>query len=166
MVVFSKILSKTDLSKLHVPIIAENHFNFQQQDGIQFVNLRVMGPSDDVQELSLRKKQKQVKGRPYSELVITKGWPNFVKSRGIEEGDKVIFRRRRDDDVGELYICEVVKKFASSSSNAGSEGMHDDVYMEDDDPVLVDNGMSSWGSSYIVCQQCFEHTENCRCSFQ
>ncbi|KAH7575753.1 hypothetical protein JRO89_XS02G0209100 [Xanthoceras sorbifolium] len=72
--------------------------------------------------------QKRVNGRLYSELRITRGWPKFAKSRGIEEGDEVRFHRL-DDDVGVVYICEVVKKSASSSSNAGLEGMNHNVGM-------------------------------------
>ncbi|KAL5787365.1 hypothetical protein ACOSP7_004314 [Xanthoceras sorbifolium] len=145
MVVFSNTTSKGDLSKLHVPIKADKHFTMPR--GIDFVNLRVTGSSNDHKPKQGSKKPKQLKDGLYSELRITRGWRKFAKSRGIEEGDEVIFHKL-DDEVGVLYICEIVKKSASSSSNAGLEGMNHDVGMNFDQtvhnpPILqVDAGMN------------------------
>ncbi|KAM7252087.1 hypothetical protein ACFE04_023970 [Oxalis oulophora] len=90
-IVMEKILTNTDVNhRLSFETGSLSHFHFN--NGAHFIDFMVVDLTDGgVRELRLYKRQD---GHP--KPVISKGWMDYVHSKGLRKGDKVILRVNYD----------------------------------------------------------------------
>ncbi|XWS67491.1 hypothetical protein CRYUN_Cryun04dG0011200 [Craigia yunnanensis] len=110
-IVFSKILTKTDIEKrLSVPTVKKKCFlNFRDQHKEEFKAIDMNGKV----WLFLCSTRK-TKG--YPKPVLSKGWLLFVRCWKLAIGDKVILHRKQDKAGKGHYIIEVIKRATQRSS--------------------------------------------------
>ncbi|XWS32749.1 hypothetical protein CRYUN_Cryun22dG0016300 [Craigia yunnanensis] len=100
---FSKPLSRTDISKLAIPTYSLSTFP-PFQDGRHEIELEVWDDDGKMWKFvcSIRKTGK------YQKPVFSKGWLDFVRAKGLSVGDEV--RLYKDDNITKLFgnvVCQL-----------------------------------------------------------
>uniref|UniRef100_A0A6N2KAG7 TF-B3 domain-containing protein n=1 Tax=Salix viminalis TaxID=40686 RepID=A0A6N2KAG7_SALVM len=102
-----KTLSETDVEiRFSVPSKWFRENLYSRFEGKFVLDLRVKDRSGEVQSFgfSVRTKGKHLKP------VISRGWRKFVHAKGLKPGNKIVFVRENDPEMGTEYTVEVVKE--------------------------------------------------------
>ncbi|KAK0606108.1 hypothetical protein LWI29_034201 [Acer saccharum] len=106
LILIDKRLTRSDIvhNKLAVPTSALPYFIGILQER-HYADLPVIDWTGQVRQF-------RIYARPavYNKPVFTKGWPQFVREKGLREGDEVIFSFNQDGDGGLQYRILVLRR--------------------------------------------------------
>ncbi|KAJ6704544.1 hypothetical protein OIU85_030365 [Salix viminalis] len=102
-----KTLSETDVEvRFSVPSRWFRENLYSRFGGNFVLDLPVKDRSGEVQSFrfSVRTKRKHLKP------VISRGWRKFVRAKGLKAGNKIVFVRENDPEIGTEYTVDVIKE--------------------------------------------------------
>ncbi|KAK1587104.1 hypothetical protein Q3G72_009566 [Acer saccharum] len=137
--IFSKLLTKSDIvhSKLTVPASALPYFMGILQER-HYADLTAIDWTGQVWHFRFYTRPDDIHRRP----VFTIGWPQFVRARGLGEGDKVSFFENQDGDGGLQYKI-LVHRPLQRFSLSGEPIIRDGDFNEQASIALPDPAASS-----------------------
>ncbi|KAI9164806.1 hypothetical protein LWI28_002406 [Acer negundo] len=105
--IFYKRLTRSDIDhkKLAVPTSALPYFLGILQEK-HYVDLPVIDWAGQLRHFRIYTRPEDI----YKKPVFTKGWPQFVRAKGLREGDEVIFSVNQDGDGRLQYRILVLRR--------------------------------------------------------